>query len=810
MHAMYSMTPVVLGHRGRAARRRAARRGVASVLAMMFLVLFGSLAAAMAVVAQGNLRTADSAVKVSRATSAAETGIVFAARRLEQVCQRFVVDKGVIDTDYAESLWLGTLGADELTVLDTADYEEDELPGGLMQAMFYLHETVDQHAIDVTPADTLLPTMDEETGVLLCKPIPVIDSVEGRAYFRLRYELVAGEPFVRVTSEGVDDDVSRRISLDFRITKRIEFAAISPNRIMIGKNVMVEGPLGSRYGLVDGELDTPNGDPLTVRSDFYYLDDGLSATIDLLYQVIRDSDVDGDNRMRPAHPTEGPAVAAEDGLIDYDGDEYVTDFDLFLMEYDGNEDQMVCYDVDLAAAAGIDDVEVEFTAIDDQLARLIDEARPDRDGDGDEGTVKDIALGYRDGVLDVNDGYAKVAGRLAFAVTEDAWESANGAPWQEVVQGPIAPDLDDVPVMFETPDEELLEITTDMFDGSQTWLESQVSADATDFADQVDAGVADGGVSTPPSDESWESVPYGASGAYDWYQRHIYDGITFTNVRIPKGTNALFVRCTFIGVTWIESEEDCTDPNWNYAGALERIDNGDGTYSYDLKFDLTAMLDGVEVADTRTISNNIRFHDCTFLGSIGGDRILEYTHWRNKIQMTGNTRFYLDVEDSELLAQDDAEALVEMLETIDEEDVVELGKSSMLMPGWSIDVGNFNNEQADDPEDTPMVRLRGTIIAGVLDVRGTADVFGSLIMTYRPTAGAGPLFYGGQTDAFNTTIGYFGPADGDSEGAGPDDAGFAGFGYIRLRYNSNALLPDGIPWPVSMESVEGTYVEGGV
>ena len=45
------------------------RRGVASILAMMFLVIFGSLAAAMAVVAQGNLRTADSAMKVSRALS---------------------------------------------------------------------------------------------------------------------------------------------------------------------------------------------------------------------------------------------------------------------------------------------------------------------------------------------------------------------------------------------------------------------------------------------------------------------------------------------------------------------------------------------------------------------------------------------------------------------------------------------------------------------------------------------------------------------------------------------------------------------
>ena len=65
-------------------RRLPGRRGVSSVLSMMFLVIFGSLAAAMAVVAQGNLRTADSSLKVSRAMSAAETGLTFAARRLSE------------------------------------------------------------------------------------------------------------------------------------------------------------------------------------------------------------------------------------------------------------------------------------------------------------------------------------------------------------------------------------------------------------------------------------------------------------------------------------------------------------------------------------------------------------------------------------------------------------------------------------------------------------------------------------------------------------------------------------------------------
>ena len=59
----------------RARRRRLSRRGVASVLAMMFVVLFGSLAVAMAIVSKGNLRTAQTNLHVIRAMGAADTGV---------------------------------------------------------------------------------------------------------------------------------------------------------------------------------------------------------------------------------------------------------------------------------------------------------------------------------------------------------------------------------------------------------------------------------------------------------------------------------------------------------------------------------------------------------------------------------------------------------------------------------------------------------------------------------------------------------------------------------------------------------------
>ncbi|MEY5032583.1 MAG: hypothetical protein RL354_1614, partial [Planctomycetota bacterium] len=36
-----------------------------------------------------------------------------------------------------------------------------------------------------------------------------------------------------------------------------------------------------------------------------------------------------------------------------------------------------------------------------------------------------------------------------------------------------------------------------------------------------------------------------------------------------------------------------------------------------------------------------------------------------------------------------------------------------------------------------------------------------------------------------------------------------GFGEIRLRYDPDAKLPDGIPWPASVEPVADSYREGG-
>lgn len=771
------------------------RRGVSSVLAMMFLVIFGSLTAAMAVVAQSNLRTADSGLKLSRAMSAAETGMVFATRRLAEESARFVVTKGVISKDVGQKFWMGTYSNAEgtVTIIQPTGYNTGP---GVIHALRDAHDR-DGHNIVVSGAPST-STIDIAQARLRV-PAARLSTDSASAYFILTYSFsyLDDIPYVRVASVGVDGDIRRTLQMDFRIDKKIEFAILSPNRVMIGKNVYIEGPLGSRYGIEAGELNGGNGDPLVMRSDFYYLDadataDGLNAKLDVFFDRVRQFDVDGDARLRPGHPTEGNGVA---GLSDYDGDQYIDDFDLFLQHFDDNTDKRIVYNATMAAAAGLGNLTVEYggTAGDDlQLLHLIDEANADRDGDGESGTANDIAFGWMDGVINAKDQYAKVRGRLAFSVDRSSWDNANGASYQTIVRGPVRSGIDVAPVTFEVSDEEMREITTDMFAESAAWFNT--TATGTLGAPDV----------TPPADER-ESVPFGAveaedfgtRGAYDYYHRNKFVNRTFTNVRIPKGTNALFENCTFVGVTWVDTNADCEHHDWNYVGAVKKQETTPGVFVYVDRF---PGLQADTITDTRAESNNIRFHNCTFLGSLAGTRPLGYTHWRNKVQFTGNTRFYIDPADPDLASQSDAGTLTTHLNSLSATARAEMEKSSIFMPGWSLDAGSFTNE-------APKVKLKGTIIAGVFDIRGTADVHGTLLMTYRPVSGEGPLFYGGLPDSFNTTIGYFHASDGDSEGGDPGDANFDGFGEITLRYNPAMKLPDGIPWPIRIDPDPTTYVE---
>ncbi len=965
-HRTRPTSPSRLARRaGRAPRPAPRERGVASVLSMMFLILFGSLATAMAIASRGNIRTAATHLHVMRAQSAAETGLVIATERLREAASRFVVSNSHIDGSYGAKFWGGDLsGTGEYTVLPApSGFAEGSDPAGLAQALANRHaadtgimEGVSVDAPTIANAPSWGSDTEYESSNWLFTPAVKLetvgenDKIQPLAY-SVTYAPLANGTDVRVIATGYDFNykngnlpISRTIVQDFRLAKKVRQAIISPSKIMIGKDVHIAGDLGARFTDVGRE----NGDPMLMKSDFLGLDAELDKRLKDLFASLLASDVDGDNRLRVGHPTEGAGLPLDkdydgDGVADAafedaTGDGYVDEFDVFMNFYDANQDGKVVLSSTLTAGTPAQGSTPEFVdsggnPVDDDLALLMDSAGPDRnkngvwgyvdanhngrwdsgesmnDYDANLGINRDQVLGFRDGIVDKRDQYAKVHGKLLFKTSESAWSAAQGDP-AEVLQGPIRAGSGQSPSSFAVSDSELPNLTPDTYADANAALKA--NANGTTFtqqvADQLGVSVSDlstyvetksAGSASPrylrvdpdadldglPDNKDtayWEKMPFNSPSYTDVYFRPVYENMVFRDVQIPTGCNGLFRNCTFVGVTYVNTTSGNTHVLWGEYGKLT-IDPATGkprpavprqVYGDDVgesnypdmlpgsatppnemilmaqpeldKADVPAdqtnrpgynlmpaplIINGKRVSDTKKYSNNIRFHDCLFVGSIVSDSPTGYSQTRNKLQFTGATRFtqsHPDAPDDPELNPQDA-------------DLDDIAKSSMMLPNYSVDIGTFNSPP------TQNVQLQGAVIAGVMDIRGNTTLDGALLLTFNPVYGSGPMVDAlgnpiGNPANYNTSIGYFGPDDGDQEsldplklpvvngqrivgwdtdGDGLADVGadqaqpsgstavpFYGYGRIDLRFNPNMRLPNGLMLPMQMDPLPHTYREG--
>ena len=607
----------------RAKRRwRPTRRGVVGILAMMFLVLFTSLSLAMAVATQGNLRTASSHLRVTRALGAADTGIGLAASRLNEACARFVTTKGEMTPAYLLSLWRdATSATPAATVLPAVDgRSETSSPKGIAAALVNLNKAdSSSNIVSATGTNAAGPITvpTPPTDWVAFSPIGIEKNVAGKIVTAVQIsysppDSTTGQVQAIVT--GYDWDytrarwVTRQAQQNFSLKKTVRHAILSPSRVMIGRDVQVDGPVGDTYA--SHALDTSDGPPIVIKSDFLGLDSVLDQKIKDFYAQVLISDVDGDNRLRVGHPTEGAALATlnakdynsdhqpDNAFKDVTRDGYVDDYDIFLNHYDPSGNGRVVLSNTLTAGTTNANKTPMFTA-DDALAMLIDGGNPDRNKNGkkngrlvngnwDFSTFKDnngdgiidshdidtddITLGYRDGVLDYKDQYAKIRGSVALAAKRSDWENSKDdygvkiGNYQKLVQGPIVPDRWNVPVEFQAPSNDLPDISDSSFATEGSDLQAITDGQGQTFAQQVAA--QKGANWTPPTQT--ESVPYGSPAPADWYKRPVYDGLTFKDVTIPMGNNGLFKNCTFIGVTRVCTYTNDTHASWAFYGQQSR------------------------------------------------------------------------------------------------------------------------------------------------------------------------------------------------------------------------------------------------
>jgi len=757
--------------------RNAGRRGIATVLAMMFLAIFGSLAAAMMIVSQSNLQSAETYQHSYRALAAAETGVEFARYRLATIASTVTTDKGAIDADLADALWgqvaatlfLQATTESQFNGSASIDYDEDGNAQRLVLGPVATESTSDAPTFAITLEQHPITGEDYDGAYYQRAPFNVGSGLN--AYTADGNAVSASNPvapwFVRLTVLGTDQDVNRSINLDLRIDKKVRYAILSRNRVMIGRNVIIKGPVGSHYT----DVDVKHGHPVQMRDNFHGLSGTLDTYLNELTAYLASNDVDGDNRVKIADVRESGNLANVASL-DTNNDGFVDQYDMFVTAFDDDSSDSIS--------------QSEFTSsgslIDTQLWQLINEAKypagTQFDWAGERvklpgGSWIDASGDF--GVIDANDDYAKVHGQIMLKANKGDWESgaADGA-YQNYLRGAISPDEYEDPMTFGAGTSNLASLTPESFDVS-----GYKSMATGSFADQVNSPTANdpsqGAVYTPPGPGTLESVPYNSPYPYDHYARPVYENMVFTNVTIPKGTNALFVNCKFVGVTFVDTETDNSDPNFNYAG----MQNADGSAKY---VDVAAEVNGAPVSDTKAVSNNLRFDNCHFEGIVATESPEAFSHVRNKVQFTGDTRFDIDApslstEQKELFA-----------------------KSTIMAPQYSIDVGTFT-----DPTDSGEVtKLDGTIVAGVLDIRGQAEINGSIITTFEPKAGEGVLAEGGSPANFNTTIGYFESTAGDSEAELPS----TGYGKIIIRYDPYRPIPDGITGPIELNADMDTYFEG--
>lgn len=539
---------------------------------------------------------------------------------------------------------------------------------------------------------------------------------------------------IKVTSTGTCNGASRTMSMVFRLDKKVNFAVVGKVPLQFGKNTIVEGPVAMATA---GKYP-----PILALSDFRNIKASLTTKVDAFQAFLEANHKRYDNRIA-ATDTAAWTLAQQAGYRDRNADNYIDEYDLFVYEFDSNGDKAITKAEFTNPSTGkLYDAEL-FAAMDTLGGPLYD---------GD--TTRQ---GYKDDRIDNYDAYAKIRGQVSLATTADAWSSnlsGQGKTIYDMMGGPLTPPrATDTAVKFGANSADIFDLSPTNFNTSTFRTQSGPDHGATVVSGSVftnktlAATDANGGTAT-------ERTPLGSTSYQATYKRPVFRDKTFRNCRIPKGLNALFENCKFEGVTFVELETQIT----NSSGQVTTSQTDAMTWSKKMK----SGSFNKDTALTSTNSygfdkgNNLRFNDCTFNGPVASDVPTAYSHFTNSWEFTGKTYF----------------------------DNVADQTATIVAPQTNIEMGSFT-----DPTAAPST-LIGVVVAGNIDIRGTSNVDGSIVVT---GDGAG-----------NTTLGWFGASDSETN---PSALPEGGFGRLNIRYNPYRALPDGINIAVDILPDTSTYSE---
>lgn len=194
------------------------------------------------------------------------------------------------------------------------------------------------------------------------------------------------------------------------------------------------------------------------------------------------------------------------------------------------------------------------------------------------------------------------------------------------------------------------------------------------------------------------------------------------------------------------------------------ISGGTNALFKNCTFEGVLYVDCSTLGPTSTVStyNNIRFENCTFNGTIVTNvpKKLNSGWWqRNCLYFTGEATF---------------------------NNTSGYQEATILAPHFNVNLGNTNPTQSENNV------LSGAIVGGIVDVRGNAQIYGTIISMADTTS---------YTSGYVTNIGAT-ENDGGSETTEAGD-----IGTITITPNEEQMLPSGITTPIILKPLKNTYEE---
>ena len=163
---------------------------------------------------------------------------------------------------------------------------------------------------------------------------------------------------------------------------------------------------------------------------------------------------------------------------------------------------------------------------------------------------------------------------------------------------------------------------------------------------------------------------------------------------------------------------------------------------------------------TSSYYNNVRFEDCTFNGVIVTDTPSSLKWQNNALYFTGEATF---------------------------DNTSSIQEATILAPHFNVDLGNTN------PVQTNNNVLKGAVVGGIVDVRGNAQIHGTIISMCDTTS-----WPSGYVTNIGATLG-----DGGNETTVLGDVG-----VIDITPDATQMLPSGILSPIVIKPLLNTYSEG--